>query len=426
MVAGIIFALFLHFRHRWWNSKLVSGGYGVSFTSNVVGMLGAFGMVALAYFFIDYKASSMERSGDGIFAILSMFSAISSVGIAAVVVFIYQVVAVISVWRATAKPGVSFWTKVFCRYALILNLMIAAVALRFGSGGIIFGGILYLAFWFFWGKGRTGVQSPRAERVLPAEMPKAVKEKIDSVASGGIDLADFSRNNAGEPRLADYVQRVTPSASMKKRVHIAPDIPAGKLASAIGSRHFKAGLKNQQPFMLLDDSGRFDGKHGLLVTDEFFDFSFPGIEAVTFSYSFHSDGFDVKGQSVYRGGRKCAEFSNFKEDDLSKIFGVFNEFFADRDAWWRKSAEQGDRNAQFKLASSLVGNKEESMHWLRKAAEQGHPIAQGNLGTYLTSSDPEEAFFWLSRSAAQGNEHSKRRLAGKEFDSYRKKTGITI
>ena len=79
----------------------------------------------------------------------------------------------------------------------------------------------------------------------------------------------------------------------------------------------------------------------------------------------------------------------------------------------RSAAEQGDVNAQFKLAStyyediSVDDDYAEAFKWCRKAAEQGHKIAQHNLGVMFETGEGvetnlEEAARWYQLSAEQG------------------------
>ena len=53
--------------------------------------------------------------------------------------------------------------------------------------------------------------------------------------------------------------------------------------------------------------------------------------------------------------------------------------------WYRKSAEQGTKEAQYKLAScyergmGVPKNIEQAVYWYRKSAEQGYPPAKRAL-----------------------------------------------
>ncbi len=84
-------------------------------------------------------------------------------------------------------------------------------------------------------------------------------------------------------------------------------------------------------------------------------------------------------------------------------------------AIWRPLADEGDANAQFRMAVSydlgrgVTQDHTAAVQWYRKAAEQGHVNAQHNLGSlydeglgvephYATAA----ALVWFRRAAAQG------------------------
>jgi putative methionine-R-sulfoxide reductase with GAF domain len=88
----------------------------------------------------------------------------------------------------------------------------------------------------------------------------------------------------------------------------------------------------------------------------------------------------------------------------------------------RKSADQGDANAQFALgARYAVGedvprNYSTAVHWFSLAAEQGHVVAQATLGAYYWEGrgvlpDLDKAYFWSVLARAGGDEASKYRVA---------------
>jgi TPR repeat protein len=83
-------------------------------------------------------------------------------------------------------------------------------------------------------------------------------------------------------------------------------------------------------------------------------------------------------------------------------------------SWYRKAAEQGNVDAQLKLASTYYGGDgvkrdyAEAFSWLGKAAEQGNADAQFLLGSMYYEGDgmePDsaEALKWFRKAAAQGN-----------------------
>ncbi len=82
--------------------------------------------------------------------------------------------------------------------------------------------------------------------------------------------------------------------------------------------------------------------------------------------------------------------------------------------WFRKAAEQGLAKAQFNLGLCFYqgqGTEQdyaEAVNWFRKAAEQGLAEAQSNLGLCFyqgvgTEQDYAEAVYWYRKSAEQGH-----------------------
>jgi TPR repeat protein len=80
----------------------------------------------------------------------------------------------------------------------------------------------------------------------------------------------------------------------------------------------------------------------------------------------------------------------------------------------RKSAEEGDASAQFRLGqlydegTGVPKDYGQAKEWFEKAAKQGHVGAQIDLGTlYLQGQGAPQsdqmALFWLSRAAEQGH-----------------------
>ena len=81
---------------------------------------------------------------------------------------------------------------------------------------------------------------------------------------------------------------------------------------------------------------------------------------------------------------------------------------------WRRLAEQGDAEAQFKLGNRYVEGRgvpqdfAEAAKWYRMAAEQGHATAQNNLGVMYANGegvpqDDVQAYAWFDIAAAQGD-----------------------
>lgn len=90
--------------------------------------------------------------------------------------------------------------------------------------------------------------------------------------------------------------------------------------------------------------------------------------------------------------------------------------------WYRRAAEQGHAEAQFCLAWDYANGKgvtkdqSEAVKWYHKAAEQGHAKAQYNLAlSYFkgigVSLDQAEAFKWFRKAAEQGDVDAQYSLA---------------
>ncbi|MDR3182196.1 MAG: sel1 repeat family protein [Planctomycetaceae bacterium] len=96
----------------------------------------------------------------------------------------------------------------------------------------------------------------------------------------------------------------------------------------------------------------------------------------------------------------------------------------ERHKWYAKAAEQGDAEAQYRIAVNHYDNKGnlgEAFKLFAKAAEQGHVQAQVNLGfCYLlakgTKQDKAAAAKCFQKAAEQGDESAKELL--KEIDNF--------
>lgn len=82
-------------------------------------------------------------------------------------------------------------------------------------------------------------------------------------------------------------------------------------------------------------------------------------------------------------------------------------------AWYQKAAEQGDAEAQDRLALSYASGQgvpkddARAVAWSSKAAKQGHPGAQFELGLWYArgqgvAQDDAQAVAWLRKAAEQG------------------------
>jgi TPR repeat protein len=81
--------------------------------------------------------------------------------------------------------------------------------------------------------------------------------------------------------------------------------------------------------------------------------------------------------------------------------------------WYRKTAEQGDADAQLSLGLMCAKGQgtpqdfQQAVFWYRKAAEQGNPTAQFNLGLKYANGqgvprDDQQAYFWWLLASASG------------------------
>ena len=97
--------------------------------------------------------------------------------------------------------------------------------------------------------------------------------------------------------------------------------------------------------------------------------------------------------------------------------------------WWRKAAEQGYADAQFRLGlaygsgEGVAMDKRGAVRWYRKAAEQGHAKAQTNLGYAYDNgggviTDKREAYIWWSIAKANGNEIAAGNLRKTKWRDY--------
>ncbi len=103
-----------------------------------------------------------------------------------------------------------------------------------------------------------------------------------------------------------------------------------------------------------------------------------------------------------------------------------NEYYEKKDyaeavKWYRKAAEQGDKDAQnslgymYKYGYGITQDYAEAVKWYRKATEQGDKYAQNNLGVmyqcgYGVTQDYAEAVKWYRKAAEQGDKDAQKRL----------------
>ena len=114
----------------------------------------------------------------------------------------------------------------------------------------------------------------------------------------------------------------------------------------------------------------------------------------------------------------------FSHYSLGKCYylgsGVSRDY-AEAFKWYRKSAEQGNANAQYTLGfyyylgSGVSRDHAEAVKWYRKSAEHGNARAQYQLGLCYAlgkgvSRDQIEAVKWYRKSAEQGDADAQNRL----------------
>ncbi len=415
-MGALIVALYLYYRERLWGSKFGRGNLGVAATYWIFAFLGTILVVASAIFYVKYKVDALNggASSSDFFKLFSIMGAYSAPSTAAVVVLLYQITVIVSVWRATAKSYVSFWVRWLTRYALFFNAGIVALVFSFAAVGLALGAVLFLIARYFFLKKKAEVKSVVSKPELTRRSSAlALEERVADFATGHVEIV-LGELSPGEPKLEEYLNFLRCSGDLAKRIHVAPEIPQEKLKHP-ASRKL---LSNQRVLLLIDDSDGLTGEKGVLATDLVFNFNPYQGESSSYAYKLRLIDFEVKGTSVSRMGEECISFRKIDPDSVSKIFMLINSYFADLQAWCEVNAHNGDKEAQFKL-SMYASEESERKSWLRAAAEQGHAIAQGNLGAYLNSSNLEESYYWLSLAAAQGNENALRRLSSAEYDRFR-------
>ena len=119
--------------------------------------------------------------------------------------------------------------------------------------------------------------------------------------------------------------------------------------------------------------------------------------------------------------------SNDKESELKKYIALAKE--ADKKVgkgteyesfkWWRKAAELGDVEAQYKVGQSyFLGfgaeqDIKQSLYWLSRPAQNGHKDAQFKVGFIYDEyyDDFDKAFQWYNKAAQQGHVEAQYYLA---------------
>ena len=76
-------------------------------------------------------------------------------------------------------------------------------------------------------------------------------------------------------------------------------------------------------------------------------------------------------------------------------------------SYWKRAAEQGHADAQYRLALYFYGKKnDQAFYWCKMAAEQGLPMAQYTLGSYYCgvgiAADTRKSNFWREKAFENG------------------------
>jgi len=123
---------------------------------------------------------------------------------------------------------------------------------------------------------------------------------------------------------------------------------------------------------------------------------------------------------------KNAQMGNATTEDLYQIGNYFKEKNLTQAVYWyRKAAEQGQKEAQYALGSCYYNGEgvtkdlEQAANWWRKAAEQGvqggDAVAQNYLGYCYSKGEGvtqnlEQAIYWWRKAAEQGNNSAQYNL----------------
>jgi tetratricopeptide (TPR) repeat protein len=111
------------------------------------------------------------------------------------------------------------------------------------------------------------------------------------------------------------------------------------------------------------------------------------------------------------------------QSDFNKAWEAYLDGdFTEAVKWYRKSAQQGDAEAQSGLGWSysnglgVTQDYAEALKWFRKSAEQGYANAQFSLGWHYengwgVSQDYAEAAKWFRKAAEQGDDGAQRALS---------------
>lgn len=208
-----------------------------------------------------------------------------------------------------------------------------------------------------------------------------------------------------KPFIFDYLRRIRLDAIDAKRFHLFPNIPEQKLRKAISSRRCFASSMPKQVYLLVDDTLLGGGADGLLITDEFISFKSSFLDSGDYYFARWITGdFYLNDLTIMKQGKEWKAFSMVSRSALQMLVDAINHFFADCLAWHYGMARQDNAESQFILSLSLHDRPDEALHWLTLAAENGQVNAQHNLGKHFEYTDPELAYRWFAKAAAQGSE----------------------
>lgn len=167
-----------------------------------------------------------------------------------------------------------------------------------------------------------------------------------------------ARDAPRRPVILDYLTGLDLEPEDAKRFHLAPNIPAQKLAAALSVRYFAQTAPPSAVHLLVDDTTFRGGADGLLITDEYMSFKSLFMDSQDFRYESSGGwqwqgGFQARKGTVHRQHLTCQTFSFFSASGVQKLVWALNSFFDDRLQWHLAMAEGGNVDSQFFLGGSL-------------------------------------------------------------------------
>ena len=111
--------------------------------------------------------------------------------------------------------------------------------------------------------------------------------------------------------------------------------------------------------------------------------------------------------------RRAAEAGNsFSQYALGKLLQS-EKRMEEAISWYEKAAAQGSQFADYRLGKIYLQGEgapkdvDKAINHLTRSAESGNLYAQYTLGKLYLPQDPETAWYWFSKSAAQGNAYTQ-------------------